>query len=113
MVFLVILIAAFFLQLIFPWWVIIILTFAACGLIGKTAKISFWQPFFAILILWSTMALFKSIPNENVLAGRVAEMIGVKIWYFVLVVSSLLGAIVAGVSGLCGYHFRKAVLTKK
>lgn len=113
MVFLVILIAAFFLQLIFPWWVIIILTFAACGLIGKTAKISFWQPFFAILILWSTMALFKSIPNENVLAGRVAEMIGLKTWYLVLVVSSLLGAIVAGVSGLCGYHFRKAVLTKK
>ena len=113
MVFFFILIAAFFLQMIMPWWIIIILSFAACGLIGKTAKISFWQPFLAISVLWVGMALFKSIPNNNILATRVAEMLGVKLWYVVLVITALLGGIAAAISGVCGYHFRKAVIFKK
>ncbi len=113
MVFLFILIASFFLQMVLPWWVVIILSFASCGLIGKTPKISFWQPFFAILVLWLVMSLFKSLPNNNVLATRVAEMIGVKLWYIVLIITVLLGGLAAGISGICGYHFRKAVIVKK
>lgn len=113
MVFLVIIIASFFLQLVLPWWVVIILSFATCGLIGKTVKISFWQPFFAILLLWLGMALFKSLPNDNVLATRVAEMVGVKLWYVVLVLTGLLGGLAAAISGICGYHFRKAVIVSK
>lgn len=113
MVFIVILIASFLLQMVLPWWVIVAISFATCGLIGKTAKISLWSPFFAILLLWLGMALFKSIPNQHLLASRVAEMIGVKSWWIILVLSTLLGAFVAAVSGFCGYHFRKAVLSKK
>lgn len=113
MVFLVILIASFLLHLVLPWWVIVIVSFVTCGLIGKTGKLSLWSPFFAILILWTGMALYKSLPNDNVLAGRVGEMLGVKTWWLVLALSSILGAFVAGVSGFCGYHFRKAVLAKK
>ncbi|MEJ5992789.1 hypothetical protein WG904_00065 [Pedobacter sp. Du54] len=113
MVFLVILIASFFLQMVLPWWIVIVLSFATCGLIGKTAKIAFWHPFFAILVLWLGVALFKSLPNSNVLATRVAEMLGVKLWYLVLIITGGLGAVTAGLSGICGYHFRKAVILKK
>lgn len=112
MVFLVILIVSFLLQMVLPWWIIIVISFATCGLIGKTAKISLWGPFFAILLLWLGMALFKSIPNDHILAGRVAEMIGVKSWYLVLALTTILGAFAAAVSGFCGYQFRKAVLNK-
>ncbi|MEJ7558706.1 MAG: hypothetical protein WKF66_10395 [Pedobacter sp.] len=113
MVFLVVIIAAFLLQLVLPWWVIVLISFATCGLIGKTGKISLWSPFFAILLLWTAMALYKSIPNEHLLASRVGEMLRVKAWWLVLVLSAVLGAFVAGVSGFCGYHFRKAVLSNK
>ncbi|RZM25354.1 MAG: hypothetical protein EOO88_19615 [Pedobacter sp.] len=113
MVFLIVIIAAFLLQMVLPWWVIVIISFVTCGFIGKTGKISLWAPFFAILILWTGMALYKSIPNEHLLASRVSEMLSVKRWWLVLILSSLLGAFVAGVSGFCGYHFRKAVLIKK
>ncbi|MES2418009.1 MAG: hypothetical protein V4541_07450 [Bacteroidota bacterium] len=113
MVFLVILIAAFFLQMVLPWWIIIILSFATCGLIGKTVKISIWHPFFAIALLWLGMALFKSVPNHHILAIRVAEMVGVKMWPLVLLITVLLGGLTAAISGYCGYHFRKAVITKK
>lgn len=113
MVFLVILIASFLLQLILPWWVIVIISFATCGLIGKTGKVSLWQPFFAIILLWVAMALFKTLPNQNILATRVANMFGLHFWWWTLLISSLLGGFVAAISGYCGYHFRKAVLVKK
>ncbi|MBB5639335.1 ABC-type multidrug transport system fused ATPase/permease subunit [Pedobacter cryoconitis] len=113
MVFLVILIASFLLQMILPWWIIVIISFVTCGLIGKTAKLSLWQPFFAILLLWTGVALYKSLPNHNLLSSRVAEMFGLHAWWLILVVSVLLGGFVAAVSGYCGYQFRKAVLIKK
>ena len=113
MVFIVIIIASFLLQMVMPWWIIVVISFATCGLIGKTGKISLWSPFFAILALWIGMALFKSIPNNHILALRVAEMFGIKSWILILILSAILGAFCAGISGFCGYHFRKAVLTKK
>jgi len=112
MVFLVILIASFLLQLILPWWVIVIISFATCGLIGKTAKVSIWQPFFAIVLLWTGMALYKSLPNHNLLVSRVAEMFTLHTWWLILLISAVLGGFVAAISGYCGYHFRKAVLVK-
>jgi len=113
MVFFVVLIAAYVLQMTGPWWLVIVISFAVCGLIGKTGKISFWSPFFAIFLLWTGMVLFKSLPNGNLLAGRVAEMLGVSVWWMVLLLTSLLGGLASAISGYCGYHFRKAVLAGK
>lgn len=113
MVFIVIVIICFLLQMVAPWWVIIVVAFATCGIIGKTAKIAFWQSFFALFLLWIGYALFKSLPNDNVLAGRVAVMTGIKIWWALLLVTGILSGLVAGISGFCGYHFRMAMLAKK
>jgi energy-coupling factor transporter transmembrane protein EcfT len=113
MVFLIIIIASFLLQMVLPWWVIILISFATCGIVGKTGKISFWQPFLAILLLWIGMALFKSLPNNNVLATRVAEMLSVKQWPVVLAVTGILGGLVAGICGYCGYKFRKNMINTK
>jgi len=113
MVFIIIIIISFLLQMVLPWWIIVIISFVTCGLIGKTGKIALWAPFFAILLLWTSMALFKSLPNNNLLALRVAEMFGVQAWWLILALTALLGAFTAAVSGYCGYHFRKAVLVAK
>lgn len=113
MVFIVILVLSLALQTFFPWWTIIVLSFATCGIIGKTGKISFWQPFLAILLLWAGMALYKSVPNQHLLAGRVAEMFGLKVWPAILAVTAIVGGLAAGISGYCGYHFRKAIIKSK
>lgn len=101
------------LQLFMPWWCIVIISFAASGIVGKTPKISFWQCFFAIFILWSGMAVYESLPNANRLADRVAIMFGLNYWPLLVAVTALLAALVAGISGLCGHHFRKAILSIK
>jgi len=113
MVFIVVLIASFLLQLILPWWIIVIISFATCGLIGKAAKLSLWSPFFAIALLWIGMALFKSIPNQHLLVSKVAQMFGVQAWWLILALTAILGGFTAAISGYCGYQFRKAILVKK
>jgi hypothetical protein len=113
MVFIVVLIASFLLQLVLPWWICVVVAFATCGLIAKTGKIALWSPFFAIALLWIGVALFKSIPNQNMLAGKVAEMFTVKSWWLILIITGTLGGFVSAISGFCGYHFRKAILVKK
>jgi len=113
MVFIVVFIASFLLQLVLPWWIIVIISFATCGLIGKTAKLSLWSPFFAIALLWIGMALFKSIPNQHLLVSKVAQMFGVQAWWLILALTAILGGFTAAISGYCGYQFRKAILVKK
>lgn len=113
MVFIVVLIASFLFQLVLPWWIIVIISFATCGLIGKTAKLSLWSPFFAIALLWIGMALFKSIPNQHLLVSKVAQMFGVQAWWLILALTAILGGFTAAISGYCGYQFRKAILVKK
>lgn len=113
MVFIVILILCFLLQMVAPWWIIIVIAFATCGFIGKTGKIAFWQSFLAIFALWIGYSLFKSLPNDNILATRVAAMFKVQMWWLLLLLTGLLSGLIAGISGLCGYHFRKAMLNKK
>jgi hypothetical protein len=113
MVFLIILLASLLLQLFLPWWIIVIVSFITCALLGKTGKIALWSPFFAITCLWTGVALFKSLPNQNILVTRVAEMLGLQGWWLVLLFTVVLGGFVAAVSGVCGYHFRKAILVKK
>jgi len=109
MVFLIILVLSFLLQLFAPWWVVALISFITCALLAKTGKSALWHPFLAILLLWSGMALWKSMPNEHLLANRVAEMLMVKSWILVLCLSAILGGFVAAISGFCGYHFHKAL----
>lgn len=113
MVFIVVLVLGFLLQLVLPWWVVIVISFGTAGLIGKTAKISFWQPFIAILLLWAGVALYKSIPNHHLLSERVAQLFGLKYWIAILIVTAFLGGLVAGISGYCGHHFRRAIIAMK
>lgn len=111
MVFLIILLVSFLLQLFAPWWVVVLICFITCALLAKTGKTALWHPFVAILLLWLGMALFKSIPNDNLLANRVGEMLMVKSWLPILLLTGILGGFVAAISGFCGYHFRKALQT--
>jgi ABC-type multidrug transport system fused ATPase/permease subunit len=113
MVFIVVLIASFLLQMVLPWWIIVPVSFITCCLIGKTPKKSIWEPFFAIFTLWTGVALSYSLQNQHILAGRVAEMFGLQTWWLILFVTALAGGFIVAISGICGYKFRKTILTKK
>ncbi|HEY2582231.1 MAG TPA: hypothetical protein VGI43_10495 [Mucilaginibacter sp.] len=109
MLFLIILILSFASGYFLPWWVVAIAAFLAAFFIGKTSGQSFWSGFGAVFIVWTVLALFKSIPNDHILVKRIATMFHLPNWIFILFVTALIGGIVGGMSALSGVLLKRAL----
>jgi hypothetical protein len=71
---------------------------------------SFWSGFAAIFVVWAALALLKSIPNENILAGRVVQLFPLpNNWIWLLFVTALVGGLVGGIGALSGILLKKAL----
>lgn len=108
MLFLIILILSLLAGFVLPWWAVAIIAFLAALFLGKTSGRSFWMGFSATAIAWIILALCKSIPNENVLAGRVATLFQLPNWILILLVTAIIGGLVGGLAALSGQLFKKA-----
>jgi len=108
MLFLIILILSFASGYFLPWWVVAIAAFLAALFIGKTSGQSFWSGFSAVFIGWTVLALFKSIPNDHILAKRVAGLFQLPNWWLLLLITALIGGLVGGMSALSGVLLKKA-----
>ncbi|MDO3641674.1 MAG: hypothetical protein ACTHMI_05270 [Mucilaginibacter sp.] len=113
MLFFIILILTFASGYFLPWWVVAIAAFLPALFIGKTPAKSFFAGFSAVFIVWAAMALFKSIPNDNMLAKRVATLMHLPNWILLLVITALIGGLVGGMSALSGVLVRKAFAKSK
>ena len=113
MLFLLILIISLVLQLFLPWWIIAIVAFVLCMIKAKTGGQAFGLSFASIFILWSVVALYKSLVNDNVLASRVGELLMLKMdnnWILVILATALIGGLVAAFAGMAGYYTRSTFL---
>jgi hypothetical protein len=109
MLFLIILILTVACSYILPWWVVAIVAFLAALVIGKTSGRSFWSGFAAVFVGWTILSLIKSIPNENILAGRVVQLFPLPHnWIWVLLVTALIGGLAGGMGALSGVLLKKA-----
>jgi len=109
MLFLVILILSFISSLFLPWWIVVIIAFLAAFFLGKTTGQSFIAGFGGVFIVWAALALLKSVPNNNLLAKRVAAMLHLPHWIFLLFITALIGGLVAGMAALSGILLKKAI----
>jgi|GEM_PF-147730 hypothetical protein len=113
MLFLIILILSFASGFLLPWWGITIAAFLPALLIGKTSGRAFWSGFGAVFIVWAVFALLKSIPNDNILAGRVVQLFPLpNNWLWLLLVTAIIGGLVGGMGALSGVLLKKAVTNK-
>jgi hypothetical protein len=108
MLFLIIFLVSLVASFILPWWSIAIISFLAAFLGAKTWKHALWSGFLAVFFVWVIVALFQSIPNNHILAKRVAALFHLPHWILLLLVTALIGGIVAGMSALSGYYVKKA-----
>jgi hypothetical protein len=103
---------ALILQLFLPWWIIGIIAFGISFWQAKTGKQAFNSAFIAIFLLWLTKSLWHSLPNENMLANRVGQMLMLPDWPFnwtlVLIITCVIGWLAAVLAGLSGYLVRAA-----
>jgi hypothetical protein len=109
MLFLIILILSFVSSYFLPWWMVAIVAFLAAFIIGKTPGRSFWSGFAAIFIVWTVLALFKSIPNNNILASRVVQLFPIPHkWVLLLAITAAIGGLVGGIGALSGVLLKRA-----
>jgi hypothetical protein len=108
MLFLIILILSFASGFFLPWWVVAIAAFLAAIFVGKTAGQAFVSGFGAVFIVWVVLALFKSIPNDHILAKKIAVLFQLPSWWLILIITGLVGGLVGGFAALSGLLVKKA-----
>jgi hypothetical protein len=110
MLFLIVLILSFASGYFLPWWVVAIAAFLTALIIGKTPLQSFWSGFAAIFIGWTVLALFKSIPNDHILASKVVQLFPLPHnWIWLLLITAIIGGLVGGMSALSGVLLKRAL----
>jgi len=108
MLFLVILIISLVCSYFLPWWFVAVIAFAAAWFLGKNPGKTFLLAFAAVFIAWTILALFKTIPNDNILATRMAQLFQLPNWWLLLIVTGFIGGLVSGLSALSAVLFKKA-----
>jgi len=109
MLFFIILILSLVASFVLPWWMVAIISFVAALIIGKSSAHAFWSAFVAIFIVWVVMAMFKSIPNDHILATRMAHVFPLGgSWIILTIITGFIGGLVAGMSALSGQLIKQA-----
>lgn len=109
MLFFIIFILSLIVSYVLPWWIVAIIAFLASLLIARSSAHAFWSAFAAIFIVWVVLALFKSVPNNHLLATRVAHLFpfGGQ-WIWLLLITGTIGGLVAGMSAWSGALVKQA-----
>lgn len=99
---------AFALGLYMPWWTIAIAAFIIPLIIYQRPGLSFLSGFTAVFVLWAIMSWFITSANDNILAPKIARILplGGSVIALILV-TALVGALVAGFASLTGSLLRK------
>lgn len=102
-----ILITSLLFQLWMPWWVIMALPFLFCLWLGRTAKQAFTVSFLAIFLLWLGASLFIHIRSGGLLSERVSVLLYMNSPLLLILVTSLTGALAAGIAGWAGIESKR------
>ncbi len=110
MVFVLIALAVFASQYFLHWqiWTISLISFVVGAILGRTAWGAFFSAFFAVFLVWSAMAFWKDIQNDQILSARIALMFGLPAaseWFFVI--TGIVGGVLASFSCLSGYYLKR------
>jgi hypothetical protein len=103
----IILLLSITLQLFLPWWVIAIIPFAVLLLRPTDSSKAFWVGFLGIGISWLLYGYYFHFISDGAISNRVAGIFFLPNGIFLLLVTTLVGALVGGFSGLSGFLIRR------
>lgn len=91
-----------------PWWSLAVVAFLVALLIVLRPGKAFLAGFLAIALLWAGWALFRDLPNHQILSARMARLFGLPHSALYLVVTALVGGLVGGLAAWSGALVRQA-----
>lgn len=98
-------VASLLLQLFLPWWIIAVVAFVVAYFVKQNSFMAFASAFVAVFVLWIAYAYMLSSANDNLLVGKVAELMkaltkgSATILY---ILTGLIGGLVSGFGALTG-----------
>lgn len=98
---------SFAVESFFPWWTIAIICFLMGFLFLKKIGKSFLVGFLGIALMWLIVAYKQDVANDHILATRMAALFHLPNSMIFIVVASLIGGLVGGLSALTGAALRK------
>ena len=101
---------AFVLGLYLPWWGIAIAAFLVSAAIPQKPTFSFLSGFLGIFLLWEVLAWWIDNKNNGILSQKVAALMGLgNSSVLLIVITSVVGALVAGFAALAGTYLRRLI----
>ena len=101
---------AFVLGLYLPWWGIAIAAFLVSAAIPQKPTFSFLSGFLGVFLLWEVLAWWIDNKNNGILSQKVAALIGLgNSSVLLIVITSVVGALVAGFAALAGTYLRRLI----
>ncbi|HXB43488.1 MAG TPA: hypothetical protein VNV85_05495 [Puia sp.] len=91
-----------------PWWSIAVVSFVVAFVIPLESWKSFLSTFLGVFLLWATLAWWIDSKNNSILSRKIAQLLMLGGSSFLLIlVTALIGALVAGLAGLTASYCRK------
>jgi hypothetical protein len=97
-----IIVSAFLLNLILPWWSIALPGLFFGWWFNKKSGPSYVFGFLALFLLWGGQALYIHFANDAILSTRIAEMLQVGSPFLVVFITGVVGGLVSGLATLTG-----------
>jgi hypothetical protein len=101
---------AFVTGLYMPWWGIAIAAFLVSAAIPQKPAFSFLSGFLGVFLLWEVLAWWIDSKNNGILSQKIASILplgGSSV--LLIVITSIIGALVAGFSALAGSYLRRLI----
>jgi hypothetical protein len=109
LLFLLIALLSFILQLFLPWWIIAVVAFAAALWKAVSGSSAFWSGFLAVAVVWLLMAIFTHIRTDGILTSRIAALFNLPASFLLILITAIIGGLVGGMAALSGYFVRQAL----
>lgn len=103
-------ILAILLQLIFPWWTVMVAAFIISLFYNQSARYAFLNGFTGIFTLWLIWSVSISYLNEGVLSARLAELLMLPHSTLAILVTALIGGVCGGFAALTANRLRNAIM---
>lgn len=88
------------------WWFFAVVAFIISFAFGKSGVSSFFAGFVAIFVLWMVLNLGNSLENDFLLVDKMSNLVGAPHSIVLILISALIGGVVAAFSSLAGFFFK-------
>jgi len=101
---------AFVAGLYLPWWGIAPAAFLVSAAIPQKPAFSFLSGFLGLFLLWEVLAWWIDSKNNGILSQKIAAILPLNgSSVLLIVITSIIGGLVAGFAALAGSYFRRLI----